>query len=81
MDSRVSTASNTNWNLFKSRLRARWKDLSDHELDRCRGSFGVLARIIERRFNESRDGVIDYIDNLWFEIYVRGSRHRFPQYS
>lgn len=77
MDTKSFSISNKNWTAFKQRVQNRWRDISDHEIERCRGRFAVLSGIIARRCNESRNAVMDYIDNLWFEIYVRGSRHRF----
>jgi|GEM_PF-1820562 len=79
MDNRNFLASNRNWITFREKIKNRWQVLSDNDIDRCRGHFTALANIIERRCNESRLAVIDYIDNLWFEIYVRNSRHQFPQ--
>lgn len=79
MDNKNFSTSNRNWDTFRSKIQNRWQNLSDNEIDRCRGHFSALARTIERRCNESRLGVMDYIDNLWFEVYVRNSRHQFPQ--
>ena len=62
------------WNRFKNRLRGRWDSLSEKELDRYEGRFDSLVKIIHERCSEPRDEVQNFIDNLWFEIYVRGSR-------
>lgn len=62
------------WRQFKDRVKLRWDELSDSELDRLEGRFNLLSDLIQQRFDESHEVVQDFIDNLWFEIYVRGSR-------
>lgn len=62
------------WNRFKRRLRDRWDFLSERELNRYEGKFDLLVKIIHQRCREPKEEVQNFIDNLWFEIYVRGSR-------
>jgi broad specificity phosphatase PhoE len=62
------------WERFKERLKLRWSGLSDQELDEYRGEFDLLCRAIAESFDESRATVQNFVDNLWFEVYVRGSK-------
>ncbi|HTL46898.1 MAG TPA: hypothetical protein VL688_02410 [Verrucomicrobiae bacterium] len=67
------------WEKFKARLKERWEDLQDDEIDLCINDFDLLSVKIQQRFHESRDVVQDYVDNLWFEIFVRSARQTYPQ--
>lgn len=61
----------TRWNSYKVQLKKRWNNLTDYEIDHYRGSFNHLAKAIEIKCSESHEVVQDFIDRLWFEIYLR----------
>ena len=64
------------WQSFKERVKDRWARLRDSDLDIYQGDFNQLTEQIRRQCDASRDEVRNFIDSLWFEIYVRGSRQR-----
>jgi len=70
----MKNSNNPFWEKFKARIKGRWQQLSDEDLEYCRNDFQVLSEQIQMRCEESRDTVQNYIDNLWFEIYVRGAK-------
>jgi len=65
------------WQKLKTRIKQRWESLSDEDLDPCRDDFPSLLLNIQHICQEPRSVVLDYIDNLWFEIFVRGTKQTF----
>ncbi|MDP3919931.1 MAG: hypothetical protein Q8R76_03895 [Candidatus Omnitrophota bacterium] len=64
------------WQRFKERVKNRWTSLRDSDLDVYQRDFNQLTEQIRAHCDESRDVVRNFIDILWFEIYVQGSRQR-----
>jgi hypothetical protein len=65
---------NRSWENFKERIRTRWEGLESSDLDLCRHDYRQLVDKIYQGSNDSREAVQNYVDNLWFEIFVRASR-------
>lgn len=65
------------WDNFKIRLKQRWQGLKDSDLDPYRDDLGTLSLNIQHAFGEPRSVVQGFVDNLWFEIFVRGARNNF----
>lgn len=65
------------WKRFKQRVRSRWKGLQDEEIELYRDDMDRLCDRIHERFHEPRIRVQDFIDNLWFEIFVRSSKQGY----
>ena len=53
-----------NWKLFKGKLRERWGDLTDDELDRLQGQRDQLIGRIQERSGRERAEVERDIDSL-----------------
>jgi uncharacterized protein YjbJ (UPF0337 family) len=49
------------WDQLKGKVRQRWGQLSDHELEQCRGNVEQLVGRIEERTGESRADVEAYL--------------------
>jgi hypothetical protein len=69
-----------NWETFKTRLKSRW-NLPDSEIDRYQSNLNLLCQKIQTHYQESRIIVQDFVDNLWFEVFVRSSRKSLPEDS
>lgn len=50
-----------NWNITKGRLKQRWGDLTDDDLDYVEGKEEELVGRIQKRTGESREAVEDAI--------------------
>lgn len=53
-----------NWNEIKGKLRKRWGQLSDDELESAHGSIEQLIGAIQRQTGEGREAVEHYLDEL-----------------
>ena len=53
-----------NWNEIKGQLRERWGQLSQDDLQTAQGNIEQLVGLIQRRTGESRDAVMDYLQEL-----------------
>lgn len=53
-----------NWNEIKGQLREKWGQLSQDELQSARGNVEQLVGLIQRRTGESREAVMDYLQEL-----------------
>jgi|GEM_PF-856527 len=67
------------WEMFKARLKERWKNLTDDLIDAHKNDFNTLIAHIQSVSEESREVIQDYVDSLWFEIYVRPSRSSYSK--
>lgn len=65
------------WDKFKQRLKERWDGLSDSDMDPYREDLSSLSARIQSTYGDSREVVQGFIDNLWFEIFVRGTKNNF----
>ena len=52
------------WNQVKGRLRQRWGQLTDDELQQARGSTDELVGMIEQKTGESRRAIEDYLEEI-----------------
>jgi len=71
----MRSLSSLHWEKFKNRIKSRWEDIRDEELESCRSDFNLISSVIQKHSRESKDIIRNFVDNLWFEIYVRGGRH------
>lgn len=46
-----------NWGVFKGKLREKWGDLTDDELDQMKGQRDRLFGTIQAKYGESREQV------------------------
>ena len=53
-----------NWNEIKGKLRNRWGDLSNDELESAQGNVEQLVGTIQRKTGEARDAVETYLEEL-----------------
>ena len=51
------------WSDLKTRVRAKWSNLTDHILDQGKESKEKLVSVIQRMTGESREKVNEYLDN------------------
>lgn len=65
------------WEMFKARIKDRWGNLTDELIDSHKNDLNTLVSHIQGVSEESRQVIQDYVDSLWFEIYVRRSRSSY----
>ena len=53
-----------NWNEFKGKIRSKWGQLSNDELQHFDGNVERLVGMIQRKTGEARDSVEKYLDEL-----------------
>ena len=53
-----------NWNEIKGRLRKRWGQLSNDDVQTFNGNVDQLVGLIQRKTGEARSQVEDYLDEL-----------------
>jgi len=51
------------WNQVKGKIRDRWGELSDDELQSARGNVEQLVGLIQRKTGETRSAIESYLDN------------------
>jgi len=51
-----------NWNEIKGRLRERWGEFSDRELEQVRGNMDQLVGLIQQKTGEARAAVESYLE-------------------
>lgn len=61
-----------NWLQFKGKVREKWGDLTDDELDRAKGQRDQLLGVIEKRSGEPRQNVERDVDRI-----ARDTDYRF----
>lgn len=64
MSSPLSDKAKGNWNIAKGKLKQKWGDLTDDDLDYVEGKEDELLGRIQKRTGESKQKVNDYLDNL-----------------
>jgi uncharacterized protein YjbJ (UPF0337 family) len=52
------------WNEIKGKLRERWGQLTDDDLERFSGNVDKLAGLIERKTGAARSAVVDYLEQI-----------------
>jgi uncharacterized protein YjbJ (UPF0337 family) len=45
------------WREMKGKIREKWGELTDDELDKARGKWDQLAGIVQRKYGTTRDEV------------------------
>lgn len=53
-----------NWNEWKGRLRSKWGDLTDDDLDRAQGDTERLVGIIQQRTGEKVENINRRLDEM-----------------
>lgn len=56
------------WNEVKGRIRDRWGELTDDDLQRARGNVDKLVGLIQRKTGETRAVVVDYLDEITSDV-------------
>lgn len=51
-----------NWNQFKGKLREKWGNLTDDELDRMQGQREQLAGHLQKKSGERREQIDQHVD-------------------
>ncbi len=54
-----------NWNIAKGKLKQRWGDLTDDDLDVAEGKQDELIGRIQKRTGESREAIEQALDDSW----------------
>lgn len=54
-----------NWNIAKGKIKQRWGDLTDDDLDFAEGKMDELVGRIQKRTGESREEVEKAINDSW----------------
>ena len=52
------------WNEIVGRLRARWGQLNQDDLEQFKGNVDALAGYIQRHTGEARESIMRYLDDL-----------------
>lgn len=63
-----------NWEEWKGRIKSKWGDLTDDDLDRVEGDVETLVGIIKQRTGESMQEINDQLDSLASEKASQRSR-------
>jgi len=53
-----------NWNQVKGKVRERWGQVSDNELDEAKGNVDQLVGLIQRKTGEARNQIEKFFDQL-----------------
>jgi uncharacterized protein YjbJ (UPF0337 family) len=53
-----------NWKQFKGRIKEKWGDLTDDDLDKMEGKRDVLVGKIQERYGISKDQAAQELDQL-----------------
>jgi len=56
-----------NWNEIKGKLHEKWGQVSDDEWQTARGNVEQLVGLIQRRTGETRDSVMQFLEELTSE--------------
>jgi uncharacterized protein YjbJ (UPF0337 family) len=65
-----------NWNIAKGKLKQRWADLTDDDLDYVEGKEDELFGRIQRRTGQTRDAIERYLRDERVYSDVDASRRR-----
>ncbi len=60
----TKTQADAKWREMKGAVRNLWANLSEEELERCRGNLYEVSSLIEERYFESREEIRLKIDQL-----------------
>lgn len=55
-----------NWNVAKGKLKQKWGELTDDDLDYEKGKEDELLGRIQRKTGESKEKINEFLDNLKF---------------
>lgn len=55
-----------NWNIAKGKLKQKWGDLTDDDLDYQEGKEDELVGRIQKKTGESKEKVNEYLESLKF---------------
>lgn len=61
-----------NWNQFKGKLREKWGNITDDELDRVRGQREQLVGYLQEKSGQEKDAINRDVDN-----YARTTGYKF----
>lgn len=61
-----------NWNQFKGKLREKWGDITDDELDRVRGQREQLVGYLQQKSGQEKAAIDREVDN-----YSRTTGYKF----
>lgn len=71
-----------NWNEVKGKLRERWGDLTDDELDQVHGNADQLFGLLQKKTGESREALEDQLDHLLGnESWYQATKHRLEDFG
>jgi uncharacterized protein YjbJ (UPF0337 family) len=56
-----------NWNEIAGKLRSKWGQLSNDDLEKFKGNTSQLVGLIQRKTGEARDKIETYVDELTAE--------------
>ena len=56
-----------NWNEIKGKLRERWGQLSQDDLQKARGNVEQLVGVIQKKTGEARDRIEQYLSEVTAE--------------
>jgi uncharacterized protein YjbJ (UPF0337 family) len=62
------------WNELVGRLRARWGQLNQDDLEQFKGNLDALAGYIQRRTGEARETIARFLDDLVADSSDRAAR-------
>jgi len=54
----------SNWNKLKGRLKERWGELTDDELDRIAGKRDQLVGLVQERYNKAKDDALREVNDV-----------------
>ncbi|WP_040281626.1 CsbD family protein [Psychroserpens damuponensis] len=55
-----------NWNIAKGKLKQKWGDLTDDDLDYQEGKEDELVGRIQKKTGETKENVNDFLDSMKF---------------
>ncbi len=57
-----------NWNIAKGKLKQRWADLTDDDLEFAEGKKDELVGRIQKRTGQSREAVENALEDSWEDV-------------
>lgn len=64
----AKTQATGEWNEVKGRVRQKWGQLTDDELDQAEGQFEQLIGVIQQKTGESREQIERFVQNAKAEV-------------
>ena len=55
-----------NWNIAKGKMKQKWGELTDDDLDYAEGKEDEMVGRVQKRTGESKENVNKFLDNLKF---------------